>query len=225
MLSAFIMLFTVDIRHAWLRSRHDHGSKVLCMDGDTNNGSWHGREVFPNMLWQRPGHWERIKDRFAIPNMSEQLFTILDLCVSSLRRGHANLLCIVPILTDDPRRESEIMFAIRLPLLVQLSAAPDILGRQGCRAIGVLCAACSVGSPVSRRAWKFAFARPGGTRAGPIWRHAFRFQVARLPAAAWLEWIAGRPSGGTRPSQPEGRHPAGSTAAKNGVFHHTPSAA
>ena len=28
------------------------------------------------------------------------------LCVSSLRRGHANLLCIVPILTDDPRRES-----------------------------------------------------------------------------------------------------------------------
>ncbi len=23
-------------------------------------------------------------------------------CVSSLRRGHANLLCIVPILTDDP---------------------------------------------------------------------------------------------------------------------------
>jgi hypothetical protein len=27
--------------------------------------------------------------------------------VSSLRRGHANLLCIVPILTDDPRRESK----------------------------------------------------------------------------------------------------------------------
>ena len=36
------------------------------------------------------------------------MFTLLDLCVSSLRRGHANLLCIVPILTDDPRRESEI---------------------------------------------------------------------------------------------------------------------
>ena len=30
----------------------------------------------------------------------------LNLCVSSLRRGHANLLCIVPILSDDPRRES-----------------------------------------------------------------------------------------------------------------------
>ena len=32
--------------------------------------------------------------------------TPLDLCVSSLRKGHANLLCIVPNLTDDPRRES-----------------------------------------------------------------------------------------------------------------------
>ena len=37
----------------------------------------------------------------------KKLFTLLDLCVSSLRRGHANLLCIVPILTDDPRRESD----------------------------------------------------------------------------------------------------------------------
>ena len=35
--------------------------------------------------------------------------TLLDLCVSSLRRGHANLLCIVPILTDDLRRGSEIV--------------------------------------------------------------------------------------------------------------------
>jgi len=29
-------------------------------------------------------------------------YTPLDLSVSFLRRGHANLLCIVPILTDDP---------------------------------------------------------------------------------------------------------------------------
>ena len=40
--------------------------------------------------------------------IAKKLFTLLDLCVSSLRRGHANLLCIVPILTDDPRRESEL---------------------------------------------------------------------------------------------------------------------
>ena len=39
------------------------------------------------------------------------MFTLLDLCVSSLRRGHANLLCIVPILTDDPRRESREFFS------------------------------------------------------------------------------------------------------------------
>ena len=36
-----------------------------------------------------------------------KLFRLLDVCVSSLRRGHANFLCIVPILTDDPRRESK----------------------------------------------------------------------------------------------------------------------
>ena len=35
-----------------------------------------------------------------------ELSTLLDLCVSSLRRGHANILCAVPILMDDPRRES-----------------------------------------------------------------------------------------------------------------------
>ena len=32
--------------------------------------------------------------------------TLLDLCVSSLHRDHAILHCFVPILTDDPRRES-----------------------------------------------------------------------------------------------------------------------
>ena len=35
------------------------------------------------------------------------LFTLLDVCVSSFPRGHANLLCTVQFLTDDPRRESE----------------------------------------------------------------------------------------------------------------------
>ena len=36
------------------------------------------------------------------------MFTLLELCVSSLRGGHANLLCILPSLTDDPRRESSV---------------------------------------------------------------------------------------------------------------------
>ena len=39
--------------------------------------------------------------------------TLLDLCVSSLRRGHANLLCIVPILPDVPRRESSMCCELR----------------------------------------------------------------------------------------------------------------
>ena len=41
-----------------------------------------------------------------ILELAKQFSTLLDLCDTSLRRGHANLLCIVPILTDDPRRES-----------------------------------------------------------------------------------------------------------------------
>ena len=32
-------------------------------------------------------------------------FTLLDLCVSFLRRGHGNVLCIVPTITDDSRRD------------------------------------------------------------------------------------------------------------------------
>ena len=40
------------------------------------------------------------------------LFTLLDLCVSSLRRGHANLLCVVPILRDDPRRRCQGLYYI-----------------------------------------------------------------------------------------------------------------
>ena len=38
------------------------------------------------------------------------MFTLLDSCVSSLRRGRTNLLCIVPILTDAPQRESAILY-------------------------------------------------------------------------------------------------------------------
>ena len=33
------------------------------------------------------------------------------ICASSLRRGHANLLCTVPVLIDDPRRESDALLA------------------------------------------------------------------------------------------------------------------
>ena len=44
--------------------------------------------------------------RGGAPAELNKLIALLDVCVSSLRRGRANLPCIVPILTDDPRRES-----------------------------------------------------------------------------------------------------------------------
>ena len=40
--------------------------------------------------------------------------TLLDLCVSSLRRGHANLLCIVPILTDASEEVRSVMEPIHI---------------------------------------------------------------------------------------------------------------
>ena len=47
----------------------------------------------------------KIKETYVIlqtiSEIKKNCVTLLDLCVSSLRRGHANLLCIVPILTDD----------------------------------------------------------------------------------------------------------------------------
>ena len=43
---------------------------------------------------------------FARTAKSKKISTLLDLCVSSLRRGHANLLCAIPNLTDNPRRVS-----------------------------------------------------------------------------------------------------------------------
>merc|ERR1711894_12065 len=43
----------------------------------------------------------------SLENKCKKLVSLLDLCVSSLRRGHANLLCIFPILTDDLRGESK----------------------------------------------------------------------------------------------------------------------
>ena len=44
-----------------------------------------------------------VKEAFRFEGKKEKKFgPFLDLCVSSLRRGHANLLCLVPILSDVP---------------------------------------------------------------------------------------------------------------------------
>ena len=55
------------------------------------------------------------------------LFTLLDLCVSSLRSGYSNLLCIVPTLADDPRRESR-----TTPPISQLSMSQSAKLRTTC---------------------------------------------------------------------------------------------
>jgi len=50
---------------------------------------------------EKGSHWRkqaRAKER----RLGKKFGPFLDLCVSSLRRGHANLLCIVPILSDVP---------------------------------------------------------------------------------------------------------------------------
>ena len=47
------------------------------------------------------------KSKIAKRKSNNTLITLLNLCMSSLCRGHANLPCLVPISTDDPRRESE----------------------------------------------------------------------------------------------------------------------
>ena len=59
--------------------------------------------VFREVVFQRTALPQVLRSGSAL---GKKIVTLLDLCVSSLRRGHANLLCIVPILADDPRRES-----------------------------------------------------------------------------------------------------------------------
>ena len=59
----------------------------------------HYRTTYPvhsNMTYSR--RWKKKPG-----DGKKQKWYILDLCVSSLRRGHANLLCIVPIFADDLR--------------------------------------------------------------------------------------------------------------------------
>jgi hypothetical protein len=65
-----------------------------------------GGEGFPQSQERHNAKHQPSQGRSPMLELAKKFSTLLDLCVSSLRRGHANLLCIVPILTDDPRRES-----------------------------------------------------------------------------------------------------------------------
>ena len=87
-------------------------------------GSAGGQLEPRNFLHMRPDQTKSSNLEVAKHLEKKTLFTLLDLCVSSLRRGHANLLCIVPILFDDPRRESNIYskcFHVRSEQFFQVS--------------------------------------------------------------------------------------------------------
>ena len=51
-------------------------------------------------------------------HQSRNKSNILDLCVSSLREGHANLLCIISILTDVAEATRVLAEACTFPLLL-----------------------------------------------------------------------------------------------------------
>ena len=53
--------------------------------------------------WPPSLHWTTLPTDLSLSlSLLHTHITFLDLCMSSLRRGHANLLCIVPILSDVP---------------------------------------------------------------------------------------------------------------------------
>ena len=102
---------------SWIQSLSGPGSRF---------GILHDQDHPPTQARRQPGRARTGPARFVPPGLvlpgrgrpgptslrpagplSKKLFTLFDLCVSSLRRGHANLLCIVPILADDLRRESD----------------------------------------------------------------------------------------------------------------------
>ena len=55
--------------------------------------------------------YEGKRENYYAPRCVKKFGPFLDLCVSSLRRGHANLLCIVPILSDVPEGTKIIPFS------------------------------------------------------------------------------------------------------------------
>ena len=84
---------------------------------------------FPRVPWVKTMPWEPFPclGKTALVIWEKKLVTLLDLCVSSLRRGHANLLCIVPILTDgNLRRGSKLLY----PKPLGTKAPPYTLGLQ-----------------------------------------------------------------------------------------------
>ena len=111
---------------------------------------------------------------YATRQLGQTLYTLLDLCMSSLRRGHADLLCIVPILTDDLRKESSINMR-------RADARPVA----ACRSLRRHCVCSRSGRPLAPSPLQRPLARVA-TRPPACCRHCLAFTqgAAPLPASA-----------------------------------------
>ena len=69
-------------------------------------------------MGKKGGAWEGRVAACRARDLKKEMLALLDLCVSSLRRGHANLLCIVPILFVI--LSSELLFFVGFLLLSTL---------------------------------------------------------------------------------------------------------
>ena len=93
-----------------------------CLDFDRDAASL---RHFSTCAW--PDRNSRALPDLHLVSIGKKWLPLLDLCVSSLRRGHANLLCIVPILTDGNLRRGSTLYYL---WQVGTSALSSIQGLQ-----------------------------------------------------------------------------------------------
>ena len=101
-------------------------NNIGCLDGLSDSVRWLWLHIYmpmsvPNLLDLL---WENIRNSYP----ATKGWYFLDLCVSSLRRGHANLLCIVPILTDDSRRRSNDIAISARSYTILICKTGDVVG-------------------------------------------------------------------------------------------------
>ncbi len=81
----------------------DHSCRAVAVDAAAGKIS-HSSSAMPKPASATYLH--KTSQRAQRPSTTPIFTALPDLCVSSLRKGHANLIYIVSILTDNPRRES-----------------------------------------------------------------------------------------------------------------------
>ena len=96
----------VSMKKCWSKSHHNHQDNRLpaLLVTAKNSTTWLNQCHHSGLCCIT--HTHSIKFLGRELHRVRKLGTLLDLCVSSLRRGHANLLCRDHFSSDDPRRES-----------------------------------------------------------------------------------------------------------------------